>query len=264
MKISILIPTLNNTELLKLIIPAFREYTTSDLEILVFANQMDASMKEYRKTAEVDRFLSSQVNLGVAKPTNELFKVSTGDIILYCNDDMFPVPDWDTPLIKKFDDSIFFQYITPIMFNRTHVPTWHSPFNYGDCAENFQRDRFLKEWVLNRQYTRDIKSAASPPFLKRELWERIKGFDERFYPGFGTDPDMAATIYFMAQKEDVSYEFRGVADSTMYHFYDRGCSKLPNRDVFAVASQNVFQQKWKMSIPEFYKLLNMREYLDET
>ena len=147
------------------------------------------------------------------------------------------------------------------MFNRTHVPTWHSPFDYGDCAENFRKDDFLNEWKDNRQFKTDIISAASPPFLTRELWEKIGGFDERFYPGFGTDPDQAATIYFTAQKEGKPYEFRGVVDSTFYHFYDRGCSKLPGRDAFALNSQQIFKSKWKMTIPEFYNLLNMREEL---
>ena len=97
--------------------------------------------------------------------------------------------------------------------------------------------------------------------LRKSVFERIGGFDERFYPGFGTDPDQAATIYYTAQKEGKPYEFRGVVDSTFYHFYDRGCSKLPGRDAFALNSQQIFKSKWKMTIPEFYNLLNMREEL---
>lgn len=262
MKISILIPTLNNVELLDLVVKAYKEYTVTPCEILVFANQISPEMKAYQKRAEVTQFLSSHMNKGVAEATNKLFKLSTGDIILYSNDDMFPVPGWDLPLLEKFNGDIFYQFLTPIMFNRTKVSNvWHSPFNYGDCAANFQREKFLAEWKEKRQFTQDIKSAASPPFLKRELWERIGGFDERFYPGFGTDPDMAAAIYFMAKEAGEPYEFRGVADSTMYHFYDKGNIKLPNRDAFARTSQGVFQHKWKMSIPAFYGLLNLGDSL---
>ena len=65
MKISILIPTLNNIEFMKLTVRAYREHTSNPHEILVYANAMSPEMKSLAAKENYDFFQHSAKNEGI-------------------------------------------------------------------------------------------------------------------------------------------------------------------------------------------------------
>lgn len=261
MKISILIPTLNNVEFMKMAVRSYRNHTVNPHEILVYANAMTPGMKEYARKENFDVFQFSSKNEGIAKATNSLAKQATGDIIHYTNDDIYVAPGWDVGLVKKLNDDIFYQYLTACMFERIGVnPTMNAPFDYGDSPENWREKDFLNEWWDKRLIKEDISSGRGPVFITKELWDSIGGFDEGYYPGLGTDPDITAKIYFTAKKEEAPWEFRGVADSGVYHFQARTVHLIakPHEKVY---SHTRFKKKWGLEIRDFLKLTRQGEKL---
>jgi len=176
MKISILIPALDNVEYMKIGIPAVRKHTTNPYEILVYANDISPKMKEYALKESFDVFEYSHENKGIAAAVNALGRQAKGDIVFFLNDDMYVAPGWDKALVRKVNDDIFYQYLTPCLFEpRWENPTMNTPFDYGRTPETWQEQKFLSEWWGLRQIKKDIVSQSIPTFngalLRNNLME---------------------------------------------------------------------------------------------
>ncbi len=265
MKISILIPTLNNPKYVGLVTNAFRRNTTNPFEILVFANCMSKEMEQLADILKFDYFNGSHENKGVAEATNFLARHATGDIIFYASDDVYCAPGWDKVLISKFNPDIHYQYLTGIMFGPTGInPMMHAPFNCGKLPQQWKENeqKFLNEWRDRRTITQDIISVLGPVFVRKELWDEVGGFDELFYPGFCTDPDFIAKIYFTAKKKNMSYEFRGVCDCGMYHFESIGNAKVKDAHTLRREAWHIFSKKWKLFPLELQAKLNAGAFID--
>lgn len=262
MKISILIPALNNVGYMKIIVPAIRKHTVNPYEILVYANEMSVETKEYALKESFDVFEHSSKNEGIALAVNVLAKRATGDMLFYLNDDMYVAPGWDEALVKKIDDDIFYQFLCPCMFEpRWESSTCNTPFDFGRTPETWQEQKFLSEWKDLRQIKEDIISANVPSFVKKELWDNIGGYDENYWPGFGTDPDLIAKIYFTAKKEGKPHEFRGVADSGIYHFQCVSTARIENHRHYRQESHRRFEKKWGITTKQFDEILGIGERL---
>jgi len=256
MKISILIPTLDNVEYMKIIVPAVRKHTINPYEILVYANDLSSKMKEYALKENFDVFEYSHKNEGIAFAVNVLGKQASGDIVFFLNDDMYVAPGWDEALVRKINDNIFYQYLTPCMFEpRWKNPTMNSPFDYGRTPETWQEQKFLSEWKNLRLIKEDIVSGSTPTFVKKELWDKVGGYDEEYWPGFGTDPDLIAKIYFTAKKEGKPYEFRGVADSGVYHFQCISTERIKNDHSYRQQAHRRIKGKWGVTAQQLNELI---------
>jgi GT2 family glycosyltransferase len=209
-------------------------------------------MDSYLDRAEVNFASRSETNQGVARPANQLSARASGDYILYFNDDIYVAPGWDTALLRKVDDTIPYQYITACMFEpKYNNACMNSPSpQFGEDPRTFNRKLFDDTWMDARRITNDIVSPWGPIFIKRKVWERIGGFDEGYYPGFGTDPDFVAELYAMAVEDNARYEFRGVCDSGMFHFQCVTTDKLPQH--YREEARFRFLSKWGKSPAEFH------------
>lgn len=262
MKISIMIPTLNNVGYLNIGISSIRKHTTNPYEILVYANEMSSEMKEYALKESFDVFEHSSKNEGIALAVNILAKQATGDMIFYFNDDMYVAPGWDEALIRKINPDIFYQFLCPCMFEpRWESSTCNTPFDFGRTPETWQEQRFLSEWMIARQIKEDIISANVPSFMSKELWDSVGGYDEGYWPGFGTDPDLIAKIYFKAKEEKMPYEFRGVADCGVYHFQCVSTVRIENRHHYRREAHRRFEEKWGITTKQFDEILGVGKQL---
>jgi len=262
MKISILIPTLNNVEYMKIIIPAIRKHTVNPYEILVHANCFSKEMEEYAMSENFDLFEYSYESDGVARSVNSLARQATGDTILFTGDDVYMAPGWDEALVRKLNDDIFYQYLTVCIFEpRWNNPLTNSPFNYGRTPETWQEQKFLSEWWDLRQIKKDIVSNFGMFFIKKKLWDRMEGYDEAYWPGYCLDPDLVAKIYFSAKKENQPYEFRGVADSGMYHFQCISSERQKNAKFYRQKAHGRFKQKWGMTVKQLNELMGVGQRL---
>lgn len=257
LKISLVLPSLNNPRYLNWCLKALRENTKNPLEILVHVNECTGEEnRQVCRKWDVDWYQESNVNFGIAKPTNQLASRATGDVLIYWNDDIFAAPAWDVPLLEKMNPNIFYQYLTPVMFERQfNNPSMNSPFDFGDTPENFQKQEFIDTWKEKRQIKQDIISCWGPPVMTKELWDHVGGFNENYFPGWGTDSDLVTTIYFKAKETGKPYEFRGVADSGVYHIQSVGLSKITDGPSFQSTAIQIFRNRWGMDAMNVYNNL---------
>ena len=237
MKISILIPTLDNPEYMRCLLDSIKKYTTVEHEILIHYN-------------------TKENNIGLPKAINELGAQAKGEFICYLNDDMYVGPGWVEALLAKVNPNIHYQYLTAAMFEPQHENIcMNSPMDYGRHPNEFKEEDFLKEWKDIRRIKEDIVSPYCPIFVTKALWDEVGGYDEEYFPCFGTDPDFAAKIYFAALKKGANYEFRAVADCCVYHFQCITTDKIPNDAYYRDKARETFLRKWGMTWGQLYQNL---------
>ena len=147
----------------------------------------------------------------------------------------------------------YYQYLTPVMFERKwNNPSMNAPIDFGDSPETFREQEFLDTWMNRRLIKQDIISTWGPPFLRKDLWEEVGGFCEDYFPGWGTDSDLIASIYYSAIKNNNEYEFRGVSDSGVYHIQSVGLKKINHGDIYQANALNLFRRRWRIDIMDLY------------
>ena len=89
-------------------------------------------------------------------------------------------------------------------------------------------------------------STWAPHLIHKELWNRVGGFSEEFYPGTGSDPDLNMKLW----NEGVRI-FKNLSKSKIYHFK----SKTLRRKISNTGSKSgkIFLKKWGYSIKFFKK-----------
>ena len=97
---SILIPSWNNLEFLKLCIRCIREHSVVPFELIVHLNEgKDGSLEWVRDQLDI-AYSHSMTNVGVCHAMNAMRKLAKADYLLYINDDMYVLPAWDLLLQK--------------------------------------------------------------------------------------------------------------------------------------------------------------------
>ena len=85
-------------------------------------------------------------------------------------------------------------------------------FDCGNSIENFDEQKFLNNY-LNYNYYDFQGSTWAPHLIHKDVWNRVGGFSEEFYPGTGSDPDLNMKLW----KEGIRI-FKGINDFKVYHF----------------------------------------------
>ena len=95
MKISILIATLNNINYLKILINSIIKNSNFDHEIVVHVNENSDNTIDFLKDKNI-KYTFSNHNIGLCSSINKAYKLSTNNYLLYCHDDMYFLPNWDS------------------------------------------------------------------------------------------------------------------------------------------------------------------------
>ena len=238
---SIVIPTLNNLDYLKLCLQSLENNSSLKNEIIIHVNEgMDGTFDFIKKNKL--KYTFSKKNLGMCSAVNLAAKKSTLDYILYAHDDMYFLPHWDTILKKeilKLENEYFFLSGT-LIGQKEQIN-----FDCGDNYENFNEEKLLTNYK-NYNYYDYQGTHYAPHVIHKKLWNRVNGFSEEFNPGFGSDPDLNMKLW----KLGVRY-FKGINDFKVYHFGSISMRKKKNLKINN--GHRIFLKKWGFSIKFFKK-----------
>ena len=212
MRLSIIIPTFNNLEYLKICINSLKKNSTYKNEILLHINEGVDGTLEYAIENNFTYTLS-KVNNGMCIGCNAVSKKSNYDLILYSHDDMYFCPEWDSILInevKSLKTKKF--YLSSIMINADPKLNGHLNLMAGETAEIFDEKKLLSEYK-NLSHHDFQGSTWAPHLIHRDIWEKVGGFSEEFSPGAGSDPDLNMKLW----NEGVRI-FKCLSKFKVYHF----------------------------------------------
>jgi len=240
--ISIIIPTFNNFDYLKLCIKSLNKNSRHKHEIIFHINDGSDGTTEFIKNNGY-KFSHSESNIGLCSSINKAAKLASFDYILYSHDDMYFCPDWDEVLIneiKKIKHENFYLSGTMIEPNSGHIV-----YNFGDTINNFKEDELLSKYKNINFYDHQGTHFA-PHLVSKKIWDKVGGFSEEFNPGIGSDPDFNMKLW----KEGVRI-FKGLNDFKVYHFGSLTTRKKKN--FIQNRGDKTFLKKWGITTKFFKK-----------
>tara|TARA_B110000196_G_scaffold316376_1_gene327610 strand:- start:1345 stop:2181 length:837 start_codon:yes stop_codon:yes gene_type:complete len=237
---SIIIPTYNNIEYLKICINSIKKNSKFDHEIIFFVNEGNDGTLTFLQENNF-KYIYSKKNKGVCVAFNKSVEIASKKYIVLGHDDMYFCPNWDTvfhnELNKLGNEEDFF-------LSGTMVQPFESYINL-DCGKNysdFDEEKLLKELPKIEFY--DFQGTHwQPSLIPITTWNKVGGFSEEFSPGLGSDPDFNMKLWKIGVRL-----FKGLSDCRVYHF-----SSISLRKKSWNNGAKTFLLKWGVSIKFFKK-----------
>jgi len=243
---SILIPTFNNINYLKFCIKSIKKNSKYNHQIICHVNIGDDGTIEYLQNEKID-YSHTIYNSGICEGINKAAKLAKYDYFLYAHDDFYFCPEWDSILkneINKIGHNNF--YLSGTMMNEGQIT-----FNCGNTPDEFDENKFLSEYKNYNHF--DFQGSTwAPSIVHKDLWIKVGGLSEEFFPGTGSDPDFNMKLWNLGIRI-----FKGINDFKVYHFGSivlrKKLNKMNNKSKFGSIGAKIFLLKWGVSIKFFKK-----------
>ena len=243
---SILIPTFNNINYLKFCIKSIKKNSKYNHQIICHVNIGDDGTIEYLQNEKID-YSHTIYNSGICEGINKAAKLAKYDYFLYAHDDFYFCPEWDSILkneINKIGHNNF--YLSGTMMNEGQIT-----FNCGNTPDEFDENKFLSEYKNYNHF--DFQGSTwAPSIVHRDLWIKVGGLSEEFFPGTGSDPDFNMKLWNLGIRI-----FKGINNFKVYHFGSivlrKKLNKMNNKSKFGSIGAKIFLLKWGVSIKFFKK-----------
>jgi glycosyltransferase involved in cell wall biosynthesis len=241
-KFSIIIPSWNNLSFLKLCVNSIEKNSRFEHQILIHVNEGVDGTLEWVREKGFD-YTHSRDNIGVCWAMNSCRALVKTDYIVFLNDDMYLLPDWDLELWKEIEqlpDIFFYLSSTSIDPRTSPHPGILAPYDYGTTPENFREEQLIKEYQSIKG--EDWSGATWPPcVVHRNVWDLIGGYSIEYFPGLYSDPDFSMKLY----EAGVRF-FKGVDASRAYHFGSRSTQRITMNK-----GNKQFLNKWGITSASF-------------
>ncbi len=238
---SIVIPTWNNLDFLKLCVDSIRKHSRFDHEIIIHVNDGSDGTLEWVKSQGI-RYTHTVKNVGVCLAVNRLVGESTRDWVLYMNDDMVACPGWDTAFaeaIKSGGTDLALYFSTMIQADNGKNPHIIKQ-DFGSTPQDFDEGRLLRDYMAEAR--NDVESGESQPTLfHRKWWMMVGGYSLEFSPGMSSDNDLLIKFWMVGCRR-----FRIVGASRFYHFACKSTGRIRRNK-----GGRMFLLKWGITQKEF-------------
>ena len=243
-RFSILIPTWNNLAYLRLCLESLRKNSRFSHQIIAVVNEgADGSLDWVRARPDVD-YVHARRNLGVCLALNAARRLIQTDYVLYANDDMYFLPDWDAAL---WEEVVNIGHRAFMLSGTMIEPGGSNPSavnaDYGSDPASFREKELLAD---GRRLARaDWSGATWPPVLVHlDCWDLVGGLSLEFSPGLYSDPDLSRKLWQIGVRT-----FIGKGRSLVYHFGRRSTGRIKRND-----GRRTFLLKWGLSSRVFSTL----------
>ena len=243
---SIIIPTLNNLKYLKVCLNSLKKNSKYDHEIIPHVNIGSDGTLDFLRENNI-KYTYTDYNAGICKGMNLASRLASNNYILYAHDDFYFCPNWDE-LLKKEIELIGHNnfYLSGTMINKGQID-----FNCGKTADEFNEKKFLDNYKEYNYY--DFQGSTwAPHLIHKDIWNKVGGFSEEFYPGTGSDPDLNMKLWKVGVRI-----FKGINDFKVYHFGSIVTRKYKDDKKIITESGSrggkIFLLKWGISIRFFKK-----------
>jgi len=243
---SILIPTFNNLTYLKLCINSIKKNSKYKHQIIPHVNIGNDGTVDYLKQENIN-FSYTKYNSGICEGINKAAKLANTDFLLYAHDDFYFSPDWDEILykeVKKIGHNNF--YLSGTMMHQGQID-----FNCGNSPSEFNEKKFLDEYKNFNFY--DFQGSTwAPTLVHKNIWNRVGGFSEEYFPGNGSDPDFNMKLWNLGIRI-----FKGLNDCKVYHFGSivlrKKINDIKKDNKYGSSGAKIFLLKWGFTIKFFKK-----------
>jgi GT2 family glycosyltransferase len=228
-KVSIIIPTFNGLELLKISIPALLRTNYPNIEVIVVDNgSSDGSVSFLSKVNPKVSVISLKENKGMVIAYNLGVSVAHGSLLSFLNNDMEVDPDWLLPLVlaAECNESVAAcdsKYINYFERDKIDISGGAGRFidNYGNPVNRGGGE------IDKGQFNIQEEAFHALSMFKKDLLLKVGGFDESFF-GYFDETDLCWRLHRLG------YKILFVPRSVVYHMgsttsTDRISKKKPKK-----------------------------------
>ncbi|MDU0154488.1 glycosyltransferase [Bacillus cabrialesii] len=245
MKTSIIILTYNQLVLTKQCLKSIWKHTNSDcIEIIVVDNGSSDGTCDYLKQISSIKVIFNETNKGFAKACNQGLEIATGDNILFLNNDTVVTSQWLEPMVKLLyqDDKI--GMVGPVSNYVSGSQQISVDYTSLEEIEYFSQRHGMEHRGKSRAVLRLVGFCL---LVKKEVLDKIDGFDERFEGGSFEDDDLCLRAL------QVGYQLKIALDSFVHHQGHATFSGNPDLNISRLYQVNrrIFIDKWKQDVLAF-------------
>lgn len=240
--VSIIIPVYNQFSYTYNCLKAILKHSGDvSYEVIVADDCSNDNIKILNSVVNGIKIIRNQSNLRFLLNCNNAAQYARGRYILFLNNDTQVQPDWLKPMLDVMESCnevgiVGSKLVYPDgRLQEAGSILWDdgSAWNYGNrCSSSKPEYNYVKEV--------DYISGASI-MIRKNLWEQIGGFDERYVPAYCEDSDLAFEIRKAGYK--VVYQPKSV----VVHFEGISNGKDLKKGVkkYQVVNAQKFYDKWK-------------------
>ncbi len=242
MKIDVVIPNYNGTNLIKKNLKKVLEIFPKDVNAIIVDDASDSGqVKELKKfindlKSNRVKVLYEEKNMGFSSTANKGAFSSNADFIFFLNSDAIPESNFLQVLIKSFDkDKNLFGVgcldksveKEGVVLRGRGLGSWKRGFLIHSKGEVDSSDTF---WI-----------SGGSSIMRKEIFDKIGGFDTLFNPFYWEDIDLS----YRAQK--AGYRIGFEKEAAVIHYHEEGAIKkhFSSSEVKKIAYRNQFIFIWK-------------------
>ena len=242
---SILIPTYNNLQYLKMCVKSIKKNSKLDHQIIIHVNEgIDGSL-DFVKNSGFE-FTYSKKNIGMPKSLNKASLLSKNNYLVISHDDFYYCPGWDTEFLNEVNSINHNNFY----LSGTMVGAGQVKFDAGQTSETFNEKKLLEN--LGQIQTFNFQgSTKCPGLVHKEIWKKAGGWSEEFSPTGGDDTDFAMKLWQLNIRI-----FKGLGRCSVYHFGSITTRKKDKSLFTYLGSKGnkIFLKKWGLTINSFEKI----------
>lgn len=244
-KVSIIILSFFNWQMTKRCIDSIINYSFyPNFEIIIVDNNSDNQTKQYLKSIKNKRVkvIFSRKNLGFAGGNNVGMKniSSDSEFIILLNNDTLITPGWIHRLVYYAKNN-FTGLVGPVTNNIGNEAKINIKYDLNNFFDFFKKTKNYTASHFGQIFPVD-RIAAFCWIKRREIYQQIGGFDERFFPAFFEDDDYCLRV------KKAGYKIY-IADDVFIH-HELGKSSGANQDMtknkIFLENKAKFEKKWRI------------------
>jgi GT2 family glycosyltransferase len=239
-KTSIIVVTYNNLELTKLCLHSiFTNTNYPNYEVVVVDNYSQDDTVKFLNELQVKdnrvKVIFNDQNLGFAAANNQGARVSTGEYLVFLNNDTIVTPGWLGSLMMHLQTGVgMVGPVTNAIGNEAKI--------YADYHNLFELKLFAHKRAFKfHKIGFPIRVLALYCcMISAELFKKLGGLDEMFGTGMFEDDDFAMKL----QAEGL--ELRCAEDVFIHHFHGASFNKINEAAIHKLFNENKlkFETKW--------------------
>lgn len=202
-------------------IESLRDVTSSNFQIIVINQAWESGFDlgiwfRAKLLESADLVVQCKWNYGFAQAANMGARIASTKYVTICNDDVIFLPGWWEGIEETFEKIPNALVVNPSSPNPPHW-TKKDPLCTLEQAFNPDRIAMLKEQEKGLIIDGIMMWCS---VFKREEWDKLGMFDERFIPGSGEDYDALARIC------QAGYRAVGTSLSWVWHYWSQSKDNL--------------------------------------
>jgi GT2 family glycosyltransferase len=245
--VSIIIPAYNKWKYTLNCLKSIAENTTGDYEVVVVDDASTDETADVLSKVQNLHLITNKQNAGFVESCNRGARASKGQYILFLNNDTMVTEGWLPPLLEVIRREAVGAVGSKLVYQDGTLQEaggiiWHdgSGWNYG-CEDDPEKPAY--------NYLREVDYCSGASLMvKRELFEKAGGFDERFKPAYCEDTDLCFSL------RNLGYKVMYQPLSVVVHFEGVTCGTNVSRGIkkYQEVNRQKFVEKWSTVLKKYH------------